>query len=397
MSAGTGGGATATLAVGVLAFRWAAVAWMAILAVTGRDSLVREPLAWASLAVTAFWVMVLTWRWSRPLSTALWIDLGLSLGLLAVSAYVAPAGAIEDRPLFAAAYPFAAVVGWGARWGVVGGLVGGVLVSIGYVAARPLNGIPLDGMNGEGWQSLANGAVNFVIAGGAVGMVSRLLRRSAEEVRDATQQAIAAREHAARLVEREALGRTIHDSVLQSLALINKRSRELAASDPVPASEVVGLGDLASRQERDLRRLVLREPEPAPAGTASLRELLEAAAVDVVGVTPTVSAAGSLWVPTTLASEVVAATREALANVSKHASARHATVFAAIEDGNVVVAVKDDGSGFEYDEERLRLARRAGVLRSMKARIEDLGGTMRIETAPGRGTEVEFRVPLGAR
>ena len=397
MSAGSGGGATATLAVGVLAFRWAAVGWMAILAVTGRESFVREPLAWASLAVTGTWVVVLTWRWSRPLSTALWIDLAVSLGLLAVSAYVAPEGTIEERPLFAAAYPFAAVVGWGARWGVAGGVVAGAIMAVGYVVARPLNGVPLEGMDGQGWPSLANGAVNFVIAGGAVGMVSRLLRRSAEEVRDATQQAIAAREHAARLVEREALGRTIHDSVLQSLAMINKRSRELAASDPVPASEVAGLGELASRQERDLRRLVLREPEPAPAGTASLRELLEAAAGDVDGVTPAVSATGSLWIPTALATEVVSATREALANVSNHASARHATVFAAIEDGNVVVAVRDDGSGFEYDEERLRLTKRAGVLRSMKGRIEDLGGTMRIETAPGRGTEVEFRVPLGAR
>jgi signal transduction histidine kinase len=397
MSARSGGGATATLAVGVLAFRWAAVAWMAILAVTGRESFVREPLAWGALAATATWVVVLTWRWSRPLSTALWIDLGLCLGLLAVSAYVAPEGSIEDRPLFAAAYPFAAVVGWGARWGVAGGLVAGAVVAVGYVTARPLNGVPLEGMNGDGWPSLANGAVNFVIAGGAVGMVSMLLQRSAEEVRDATQQAIAAREHAARSVEREALGRTIHDSVLQSLALINKRSRELAAKDPVSAADVSDLGQLAARQERDLRRLVLRDPEPAPAGTASLRELLESATAEVDGVTPAVSAAGSLWVPTALASEVVSATREALANVSKHASARHATVFAAIEDGHVVVAIRDDGTGFEYDEERLRLTRRAGVLRSMKGRIEDLGGTMRIETAPGRGTEVEFRVPLGAR
>jgi signal transduction histidine kinase len=397
MSLTKGGGATATLSVGVLAFRWAAVAWMAILAIAGRDTFVREPLAWSALAVTAVWVIILTSRWSRPLSTALWIDLGLSVGLLAVSALVAPQGAIDDRPLFAAAYPFAAVVGWGARWGVAGGLIAGTAIGLAYIGTRPLNGIPLGEVGGEEWQSIANAAVNFVIAGGAVGMVSRLLKHSAEEVVAATQQTVAAREHAARLVEREAMGRAIHDSILQSLSLINKRSRELAGRDSIAGEEVAGLGELAARQEKELRRLVLREPEPGPGHTASLRELLEATAADFEGLNPSVSAAGSLWVPNALASELVAATREALTNVTKHASARNTTVFAAIENGDVVVSVRDDGSGFDYREDRLRIEKRAGVLRSMKGRIEDLGGTVRIESAPGKGTEVEFRVPLGAR
>ena len=397
MSREGGHGTTATLSVGIVAFRWAAVAWMSALAVAARESFVREPLAWASLGVTAAWVGILTWRRSRPSAVSLWIDLGVSLGLLAVSAFVAPEGTIADRPLFAAAYPFAAVVGWGAAWGLGGGITAGALVAAGYLLTRPLNGTAWTELGGEDWQGLATGAVNFLIAGGAVGMASRLLRRSAEEVREATRQAIAAREHAARLVEREGLGRTIHDSVLQSLVLIHKRARELAAGGEVSEPEVTALGELAARQERELRGLLLRDPEPAPAGATSLRELLEAAAGDVAGVAPTISAVGSLWVPTAVGSELAAAAREALSNVAKHAAAGRTTVYAAIEEGEVVVAVRDDGRGFEYDEERLRSARRAGVLRSMKGRIEDLGGTVRIETGPGTGTEVEFRVPLGAR
>ena len=388
-----GGTAVSTLETGILAFRWAAVAWMLALTVTGRVSFARPALAVGAVLATAGWVAALSWTAIRGRRLSLWIDLLVSVALLAVSAFVVPRGTVDDRSLFAAAYPFAAAVGWGAAWGVRGGLASGAVLAAVYVSTRPLNGVPLSTLASEDLQAMATGAVNFVIAGGAVGMVSRLLRRSAAEVREATAQAIAAREHAARLVEREALARTIHDSVLQSLALIRKRAREAADR----GGEHVGtLAELAARQERELRALILRDPEAAPAGATSLREALEAAASDVPGVSPVVSAVGAIWVSSALAEAVTGAAREALVNAAKHAEAGRTTVFAAIEDGHVVVAVRDDGRGFNYDEHQLRASRRAGMLRSMKGRIEDLGGTMRVETAPGRGTEVEFRVPLGA-
>ena len=388
-----GGTAVATLETGILAFRWAAVAWMLALTLTGLASYERPALAIGAVLATAAWVAVLSWTRIRGRRASLWIDLLVSVALLAVSAFVVQRGSVDDRSLFAAAYPFAAAVGWGVAWGVRGGLASGALLAIVYMSTRPLNGVPLSTLGSEDLQAMATGAVNFVIAGGAVGMVSRLLQRSAVEVREATAQAIAAREHAARLVERETLARTIHDSVLQSLALIQKRAREAAAGG---GEQVGALAELAARQERELRALILRDPEEAPAGATSLREALEAAASDVPGVTPVVSAVGAMWVPSALADALTGAAREALVNAAKHADARRTTVFAAIEDGHVVVAVRDDGRGFDYDEPRLRALRRAGMLRSMKGRIEDLGGTMRVDTAPGRGTEVEFRVPLGA-
>ncbi len=59
----------------------------------------------------------------------------------------------------------------------------------------------------------------------------------------------------------------------------------------------------------------------------------------------------------------------------------------------MIVSVRDDGCGFIYSEEQLRAEGKVGMLGSMKGRIEDLGGKMKVHTAPGAGTEVEFRVP----
>jgi len=78
----------------------------------------------------------------------------------------------------------------------------------------------------------------------------------------------------------------------------------------------------------------------------------------------------------------------------EHANATRATVFAEALDGELVISIRDDGGGFDYDESRLSRDGKLGLLKSMKGRIEALGGSMRVHSAPGRGTEVEFRVPV---
>ena len=110
----------------------------------------------------------------------------------------------------------------------------------------------------------------------------------------------------------------------------------------------------------------------------------------------TVSAVGPVLLSSDRATEVAAAVGQALANAARHAEATSTAVYAAEEDGMVVVSIRDDGRGFRFDEQRLRAEGKAGILRSMKGRVEDLGGTMRLESGPGRGTEVEFRIPKEA-
>ena len=124
-----------------------------------------------------------------------------------------------------------------------------------------------------------------------------------------------------------------------------------------------------------------------------MREALEAVSRNVDGVPVTVSAVGPIWLARGQADEVAAAVKEALANVAEHAHASRAVVFAEEENGQVVVSIRDDGVGFSYDEAALRSQGKAGVLKSMKGRIEEMGGTMEVRAAPGGGTEVTFRAP----
>ena len=60
---------------------------------------------------------------------------------------------------------------------------------------------------------------------------------------------------------------------------------------------------------------------------------------------------------------------------------------------SVLVTVRDDGCGFEYDERRLAEQGKIGLAKSIKGRVEQLGGSLRVHSRPGAGTEVELRIP----
>jgi signal transduction histidine kinase len=153
---------------------------------------------------------------------------------------------------------------------------------------------------------------------------------------------------------------------------------------------------VAADEERALRALLQQRPEDAPDGTLPLRTVLQAAAFGVTGVEVNVSTVDPVWLPAGGAEEVSAAIRQALDNVVEHAAASTATVFGERDGDAISITVRDDGTGFELDEERLAADGKLGITRSMRGRIEQVGGTMRIRSAPGRGTEVEFRIPGGA-
>ena len=388
----------AVLSLGVLAVRWVALGWMVALALTAGH--LRYPgLAWAAIGVTTLWTV---WRTLVRSVVAPWSlagDLVLGAGLVVLSGVVAPAGQVAgERVFFATAYPVTAALSWGLAWGVGGGLAAGSVLALALVASRPVNGIALGALTAAEVQNLASGALNYLLAGGAVGFVARLLERSAAQVRAADQAALRAREEAARLAERESLAREIHDSVLQTLALVHKRGRELAGQPGVPGSEVARLAALAGSQEAVLRSLILRPRTEAPSGAASLRDALERVARGIAAGPVTVRAVGPVWRPATAVEELAAAVAQALGNVVEHASASQATVFVeADEQAGVTVTVRDDGVGFCLDEAKLRAAGSIGLLQSMKGRVEQLGGAMRVTSAPGAGTEVEFRLPPQVR
>lgn len=383
--------ARATLPLGVLAFRWAALAWMGALAATSQDF--RRPgLAWAAFGAAAAWTAIASARVLRdPDPPTLGFDLGLACALVVISGLVEPQRAVvSGRPFFATAYPAAAVLAWAVARGLGAGLLAGAAVGIALILSRPVNGVALADLTTAQWQTLLNGIVTFVLAGGAVGLVSRLLDRSRAELRIALQERMREEQRAARLAEREALGRQIHDSVLQSLALVHKRGKELAAAGPVDPAEVARLADLAGAQEQALRSLIVRADVEPPQGTASLRDHLEAIAIAFAGTIPvTVSSAGAAYLPRASIDEIAAAVKQAIDNAVEHAGpGARVTVFVDDTADATRISVRDTGAGFDP-------AAGAGGygMRSMRGRIEDLGGRFTITSSPGRGTEVEMSVP----
>ena len=185
--------------------------------------------------------------------------------------------------------------------------------------------------------------------------------------------------------ERERIARDIHDSVLQVLALVGARGRELGG-------EAAELGRLAAEQERALRSLVSAAPPALGGGLLDLRALLEPLAGERVTVS---CPADAVPLPEATAKALAAATGEALDNVRRHAGP-DARAWVLLEDDGaaVTVSVRDDGVGFAAG--RLAQAARAGrigVAQSIVGRTHEVGGAAGVSSTPGRGTEVELRVP----
>ena len=189
-----------------------------------------------------------------------------------------------------------------------------------------------------------------------------------------------ATERAARIREQERaeVAAHLHDSVLQTLALIQKR-----AGDP---REVAGL---ARRQERELRRWLFERPG-ASAGE-SVRIALERAAAEVEelhGVPIEVVIVGDRPLEARLEALVPAA-REAMTNAAKFAGSDRVDLYAEVGDERVEVFVRDRGTGFDLDSIP---DDRRGVRDSIVGRVERHGGRASIRSAPGEGTEVELVV-----
>jgi signal transduction histidine kinase len=177
--------------------------------------------------------------------------------------------------------------------------------------------------------------------------------------------------------ERAVISSHLHDSVLQTLALIQKRSL-----DP---SEVQAL---ARRQERELRQWLYGDRE-ARAGT--VRAALEDAAAEVEDlhrVAVECVVVGDR--PLDPRSEATAlAAREAMVNAAKFSGEHRLSVYAEVGADELEVFVRDRGVGFEQSEVA---ADRRGIAESIVARMERVGGTASIRSAPGEGTEVRLHL-----
>jgi signal transduction histidine kinase/phage shock protein PspC (stress-responsive transcriptional regulator) len=170
----------------------------------------------------------------------------------------------------------------------------------------------------------------------------------------------------------------LHDSVLQTLALIQRH-----AEDPKAVSQ------LARRQERELRIWLYEEELPE----TTLRAALTAAAAEVEderGVPVDVVVVGDCDTSDQVQA-LVRAVREAIVNAAKHSGADKIDVYAEVDDDRVEVFVRDRGQGFDVDdvgEDRM------GVKGSILDRMERHGGKASVRSRPGEGTEVRLEITL---
>jgi PAS domain S-box-containing protein len=86
--------------------------------------------------------------------------------------------------------------------------------------------------------------------------------------------------------------------------------------------------------------------------------------------------------------------RELMMNVVKHAQAKNLKINFQTKDDDLVITVEDDGVGFHYNAQMVRLQGKGFGLFSIQERLSDLGGTMKVTSAPGQGTTIELKTPL---
>nr|WP_310728850.1 DUF5931 domain-containing protein [Streptomyces sp. N2A] len=239
------------------------------------------------------------------------------------------------------------------------------------------------------------------VASVGLGYVVEVARASERTLARALQVEAATR-------ERERLARDIHDSVLQVLAMVQRRGAAIGG-------EAAELGRMAGEQEVALRTLVsggpvsrppapvlaptpaavpVPPPPPAADGPCDVRALL----APYAGAGVTFSEPGApVELPAAAAAELAAAVSAALDNVRVHAGdGAQAWILVEDEPHAVIVTVRDDGPGIP--EGRLADAEREGrlgVALSIRGRLRDLGGTAEWVSVPGQGTEVELTVPKG--
>jgi signal transduction histidine kinase len=379
---------------GILIYRWTSLAIMVALSVL--VGFARPVLGGVVFAGLIAWNVFTTRRGSWDPVWMRTTDLGISAAVMLVAPFLVEADSLVDHPFVAAAYPLSSVLTWAAATGLAGGSIAAFVLWVPLILSRPLNGLSYEHLAAGEILSVVTGCVYYVVGAITIALFARTLDRSAEELRRANEVALREHERAARLAERETLSRALHDSVLQTLAIVIRRGRELTSRSQVPRDEVGALVGLVEREEQDLRVLLRGGVQQAPGGAVALRTVLEAASFGVDGVPITITTVEPAWVAAQDVSGLTAAIRQGLENAAEHAQAGRVTLFGECEGDELLISVRDDGVGFDHDEERLRRDGRLGISESMRGRIEDLGGRMRIDSAPGHGTKVEFRLPVRA-
>lgn len=253
----------------------------------------------------------------------------------------------------------------------------------------PIHGM-LSGVVIVAASTVAKGVLNYDLGRNATVVIELAVGLGVGMAAQTARRAHADLERAARLAatteERERLSRQVHDGAIQVLALVARRGREIGG-------ETGKLAELAGEQERALRRLVsTADADPRIGEMADLGALLRRRASDRVSVSVP---AGPVLLDAAVAKELCAAAGNALDNAVAHAGP-HASAYVLLEDlgDTVTVSVRDDGIGIADGRLAEAVAEgRLGIAKSIVGRMDWLGGSAKLTTGPGCGTEWELTIP----
>ena len=350
------------LARGLVAFRWLALGWAAIGVVLQRDEVTRWWLAavllGAALLVTALTTVQAR---TRPLSAGsplLLAEIAVAAGLLLFETHVFEA--TRDQSL-GWAWPSASII----AVAVAAGVVWGTITAVGLAAASTIGESWLKGAQQWGTTSSYSKAALMVLAALAAASVASVMRQAAREISIARARA--------------EMARVLHDGVLQTLAVIQRRSDD---------EQLIAL---ARDQERDLRAHLFGPAPTDESLTVQLRQAVDTVARRHEIEIGAVLAADLPERDPVVSSALAGAAMEALTNAAKHAAATRVSLYAEPDDerGGVVCSVHDNGVGFDVDAPRTG----AGIDGSIEARLAEVGGSSTVRSSPGKGTDVQLWVP----
>lgn len=380
---------------GVTMFRSLALVW-ALTGVVSSTAFLRRPaLAVALVTLMVVWTgLVALWPRRGPVLAVLspWVigaELVIGAALLLGDGFV-----YDERRSISLPWSWPAAGAMTA--GVVYGWRAGLAAALALAMASLVTEFRLDRNVSEPIQAFSRIGL-WVVVGVLAGYVSSRLRRAETELAEARSQAELAR-------AREEVARRLHDGVLQTLAVIQRRSDD------------ADLAALARDQEVDLRRFLAGSGERPVALEPELRRLARRHERQHPGTVVRVVVGPDAPEPGGARLEaVLGAVGEALTNVGKHAGATTVTIFADLADADdlppteldldaagqlrrgagsgtarleLFVTVKDDGRGFDP----ATVTERIGLARSIRGRITEVGGRAEIVGRPERGVEVKLWV-----
>jgi signal transduction histidine kinase len=360
---------------GLVVFRWGAWIWIAISVIVYWDSdyLRHKGLAIVMLALALAFTVVQTAlvpisiRFANRRRVAV-TELSIGFAFMALDGYVRRAGvAFDAAPSLGGWWPLVGLLSFATYAPLWISAFAGLMFGAARLLSVNLNDISFADMTGSNWLSVLSTGLFAALAAISVNYLMRALRSAESEVALARA--------------REDVARTLHDGVLQTLAVVERR-----VDDP-------SLRQLARDQERELRSFLFGGVGTATAQQTLGEGLLKAAGrfENAFGGRATVIVAEDVPdVDATTLDAILGAAGEAMMNAGKHGQASAVNIYVEPDDeGGVFCSVKDDGVGFDPAVQ----TNGTGIRNSIEARIKAVGGRVEVRSTPGNGSEVMLWVP----